>query len=496
MSFSIVKYAAFTLCISGPLSLQASNYYVAVNGNDDAKGEQSSPLKSVAAAVAKAAAGDSIIVTAGVYACSATISLTKSGSLGRSIYLVGTAGDRPVLDFSPMALGDAGYGIKLSGEYWYIKGLLIKGAGDNGMLIQGGSNNIVEFCDFLENRDTGCQLKGGAANNRIINCDSYNNRDPDEGDADGFAPKMDVGSGNGFYGCRAWQNSDDGWDGYLRGADNVNTRLENCWCFKNGYRKDGSASSGNGNGFKMGGSDDKDLRHNHVLIRCLAFENRVKGFDQNNNRGAMTLYNCTGFGNGTNYSVDGGSSTLTAINCIAAGSGSNNLKGGTQKTNNLSAATSNFVSVDPASAKGPRKTDGSLPDITFMYLTTGSAFIDAGTVIDDVTYNGSKPDLGCFETGATTGAAGQKTPRFSMKSGLYTINRGGQFITFNNLFQEGPVSISLYTLNGSCAVKEMLMQATDGAEMALTHRRLPAGYYVVTVRQGSSMVRKLVVLTQ
>ncbi|MBN1759678.1 MAG: DUF4990 domain-containing protein [Chitinispirillaceae bacterium] len=216
---------------------------------------------------------------------------------------------------------------------------------------------------------------------------------------------MDVGSGNTFIGCRAWNNSDDGWDGYLRGADNVSTRLENCWCFKNGYRKDGSASTGNGNGFKMGGSDDKTLKHNFTLIRCLAFQNRVKGFDQNNNRGAMTLYNCSGFSNGTNYSIDGGSSTLTVKNCVAAGSGSNALSGGSQSNNNLSVATSNFISIDPVSAYGPRKEDGSLPDISFMHLTNSSNLIDAGAVIDGVDYNDLKPDLGCFETGGATEVA-------------------------------------------------------------------------------------------
>ena len=110
-----------------------------------------------------------------------------------------------------------------------------------------------------------------------INCDSYYNADPSNGNADGFAPKLDVGSGNYFYGCRAWQNSDDGYDGYLRGTNNVNTTLVNCWAFKNGYLKDGSASSGNGNGFKMGGSDDKTLNHNFTIENCLSFQNRVKG---------------------------------------------------------------------------------------------------------------------------------------------------------------------------------------------------------------------------
>ncbi len=103
-----------------------------------------------------------------------------------------------------------------------------------------GSNNIIEFCCFYENRDTGLQLGGGAANNQIINCDSYYNCDSSQGNADGFSPKMDVGTGNYFYGCRSWQNSDDAYDGYLRGADDVTTTYENCWAFKAGYLKDGS----------------------------------------------------------------------------------------------------------------------------------------------------------------------------------------------------------------------------------------------------------------
>jgi hypothetical protein len=402
----------------------------------------------ITAAVAKVAAGDTILVKAGTYQVNATISINASGSSAKRICFMAYPGEqRPTLDFSGMATGSGNRGVLLKGSYWYIKGIIFKGAGDNGMNIS-GSNNIVEFCDFVENQDSGCQLGGGASNNQVINCDSYYNRDPDEGDADGFSPKLDVGSGNSFKGCRSWQNSDDGWDGYLRGADNVSTRLEDCWCFKNGYRKDGSAGSGNGNGFKMGGSDDKDLKHNFTLVRCLAFGNRVKGFDQNNNRGAMTLYNCTAYGNGTNYSVDGGSSTLTAINCIASGSGSSSLKGGTQTTNDLSAATSNFVSVDPASVTGPRKADGSLPDITFMHLKTGSSLIDAGTVIQGVAYSGSKPDLGCFETGVPVWTAAPPLPAPSGLFSLMAARRNGSITITVVAPQKETGSISLFTAAG------------------------------------------------
>jgi hypothetical protein len=420
-----------------------------------------STIADITADLGKVAAGDTILVRAGTYSTTAKISIGASGSAIKRICLMVYPGDqRPTLDFSGMSVGSGNRGVILSGSYWYIKGIIIKGAGDNGMNIS-GSNNIIEFCDFTENRDSGCQLGGGASNNQIVNCDSYYNLDPpDEGDADGFSPKMDVGSGNTFKGCRSWQNSDDGWDGYLRGADNVSTRLEDCWCFKNGYRKDGSASSGNGNGFKMGGSDDKDLKHNFTLVRCLSFQNRVKGFDQNSNRGSITLYNCTAFSNGSNYAIDGESSTLTAINCVAAGSGSSSLKGGTQTTNNLNAATSNFTSVDPASAMAPRKADGSLPDITFMHLTSGSSLIDVGTVVSGVTYSGSKPDLGCFETGMTVATA--STPP-SVQSAFFALAQPYVTVCGSEWALSNPFSSTLtfkvITLNGKTVLPATLLEA-------------------------------------
>ena len=54
-------------------------------------------------------------------------------------------------------------------------------------------------------------MRESASNNLILNCDSYNNADYvagsstyDGGNADGFAPKLDLGTGNVFRGCRAW----------------------------------------------------------------------------------------------------------------------------------------------------------------------------------------------------------------------------------------------------------------------------------------------------
>jgi hypothetical protein len=57
-----------------------------------------------------------------------------------------------------------------------------------------------------------------------------------------------------------------------------------------------------------------------------------------------------------------------------------------------------FAAVDSIGLRGPRKADGSLPDINFMHLASGSDLIDAGVSVG-LSFNGAAPDLGCFETG-------------------------------------------------------------------------------------------------
>jgi len=392
-----------------------STYFVDPNGNDSNAGDIDHPFQTIGYAVGIVVAGDTIYVRGGTYAYTGTsTAITLPSESGSSptnrCSLIGYNGERPLLDFTAMT-GTSADGLKINGSYWYVKGFDCKAAPHNGIKISGGSYNIVEFCRSYESRNTGMQLGGGAAYNQIINCDSYYNYDaPTGGNADGFSPKLDVGTGNYFYGCRSWQNSDDGYDGYLRPSDNVNTTYENCWAFKNGYLKDANSSvHGNGNGFKMGGSDNKDLRHNATLKNCLTFANYGKGFDQNNNKGSMTLYNCTAFGNSSyNYSISStlaSGKTATVTNCDYY-TGTKNLGSFVVQTTNswnppFVVTSADFVSIDPAGAYGPRKADGSLPDINFMHLAAGSDLINGGTYVG-LWYHGSAPDLGYFEYGGCT----------------------------------------------------------------------------------------------
>jgi hypothetical protein len=354
-------------------------------------------------ALANVAPGSVIVVSEGEYILNNKITINISGTSEENITLMANESQgRPKFDFSSMAENSSNRGISLSGSYWHIKGIDVFGAGDNGMFIS-GNENLIEFCTFSENSDSGLQIGNGGSNNTILNCDSYFNADSSIENADGFACKLDAGTGNKFIGCRAWQNLDDGWDGYLRGNDNITTTYENCWAINNGYLKDGTVSGGDGNGFKTGGSDNKDLKHDAIYKNCIAVGNGFDGFDHNSNRGDVTIYNCTAYDNGTNYSFSTTNplNKLTLKNSNTFGSFGSTNATTRDVTNNswqdgIIANQNDFESIDYSQLLSPRKADGSLPDVTFFHLKTGSDLIDRGVDVG-LPFNGSAPDLGAFE---------------------------------------------------------------------------------------------------
>lgn len=429
-----------------------TTYYITTTGNDANTGlsHDAAFLTLYKAVTTAKNAGDEILVAPGTYIMYPDttkmnlIAITASYITIRGLGT--TAATRPIFDFSQKkAANSSYYGIQLKGSYCSLYGFAIKGAQDNGLLINGGSYNTIEFCDFLENQDSGVQIKGKGQYNKFINCDSYYNVDPAQGNADGFADKLDEGGFNSFRGCRAYQNSDDGWDGLL---GNVNytpsDTIYDSWCYKNGYLKDGSKSSGNGNGFKLGGTQggaSGPFIHRQLLVRCLSVKNLQKGFDYNNNAGSMTLYNCTGMGNGGtgNFAFPtavASGETVTLKNCLSYNSSYGSLyKDVVQATNSwsggFSVSNADFQSIDDTQLLWPRNDDGSLPVITFLHLMTGSDLIDAGTVIAGLPYNGTKPDLGCFEYASSLGI--EDLPSQTSGTFVYPSPSSGRFYISSSL---------------------------------------------------------------
>jgi hypothetical protein len=204
-----------------------------------------------------------------------------------------------------MSENSSNRGIVLAGNYWHFKGVTIKGAGDNGMLLA-GSNNIIEACVFTENHDSGLQLSRyntsynsidqWPSNNLIVDCISTLNFDSGREDADGFAPKLTCGRGNVFRNCKALYNCDDGWDLYTKsntGPIGV-VILENCEAIGNGYDTSGKKTGGDGNGYKLG---DDTASVAHILKNCVAKDNAKHGFTGNGNPAKIVMENCTGSGN-------------------------------------------------------------------------------------------------------------------------------------------------------------------------------------------------------
>ncbi|MFO7448349.1 MAG: T9SS type A sorting domain-containing protein, partial [Ignavibacteriaceae bacterium] len=326
------------------------------------------------------------------------------------------------------------------------------------------------------------------------------------GNTDGFAPKLSVGTNNYFYGCRAWQNSDDGWDGYLSESASASTTVENSWCFMNGYLKDGSPSSGNGNGYKMGGGDNtnsSNLAHDFTLINSIAFDNRVKGFDQNNNRGSMILQNCTGYRNGTNYSIPAfinEGKTASVINSAVLGNAGIFSSSVIQQTNSwhppFVVNTSDFISVDTAGVRGARKPDGSLPDVDFLHLADGSDLIDAGTDIG-LPYMGAGPDLGAFESDPVVSVTsiGILPAGFGLLQNYPNPFNPSTSITYQ-LNSRGFVTLNVYNVLG--AVTAVLVNEEQEAgvyEVQFNAENLASGIYFFTLTQGqNTQSRKMILM--
>ncbi len=430
--------------------LSAVNYYVSPSGNDANTGTLESPRFNISSLVNLVNPGDTIFVLPGRYNYNSITRLTRSGTSDQRICIFGTGyttvAERPLLNYSAQGAGDANraFLLEAGADYWHIKGLIIQEAGDNGIKIE--SNwNIIEFCDFDACYDSGLQIglsknaganDGTCAYNYILNCDSYNNCDSHKsgGNADGFACKLFCGPGNIFENCRAWNNSDDGWDMY---SNTFGVLMLNCWTWHNGDKntlRDGKY--GNGNGFKMGGNSTYS-RGTNIAVGCIGFDlyyvsGAGKVFDQNDNQDPQVMLHCVAFDNIKGFSMASGSSGHTIKNCIGFKSRDkiisdqeqnitqnnswqfgDNIKdkqnGGIGNYDDFVVDLSNNIVANQL-ASVQRNVDGSIPDNGFCRLKSSSDCIDMGQVVSytflgvkhDIPYHGATPDLGAYEYNTAT----------------------------------------------------------------------------------------------
>lgn len=418
-----------------------TDYYVATNGSDSNSGTISSPFATLPHAISVVSPGDYIYMRGGVYNYSSTILIdrSKNGTSSNPIRLFAYGSESPIIDFSGQPLSSSARGVVQDAFYWHWRGITIQGAGDNGMLLS-GNNNTIENCVFRSNRDSGLQLSRyntsytqiseWPSNNLITGCESYDNSDPDHEDADGFAPKLTCGAGNRFINCVAHHNIDDGWDLYTNSNGPIGSvYLEGCIAHSNGVLTDGS-TSGNGdkNGFKLGSSGDVV---NHIVRRCIAFNNGKHGFTDNGNIGSIEFTNLTSYNNGDyNYHTRDGASHIFKNNVTYNGNHTDRIVGNSSAPNAhddtdtswpYTTSASDFVTLTPGPNSAPTSNG-------FLNLASGSQFIDAGVSSSGIGYNGSSPDLGAIEYGSTPPPPDGNTYTLSTSvSGSGSVSGGGAY---------------------------------------------------------------------
>lgn len=415
-------------------------YYVAPNGNNANNGSNALPFATIQRAQDSANPGDTVYVRGGRYKMTESqiaekvhiwayvTNLTKSGEEGKRINYWAYPGEKPVFDLSdvkPEGLRIIAF--QVTGSWIHLKGIevigvqvTIKTHTQSECFENNGSNNIFEQLSMHDGQAIGIYCLNGS-NNLFLNCDAYRNWDyisenGKGGNTDGFGCHPRKGAVNNvFRGCRAWFNSDDGYD-CINSAESV--IFENCWAFYNGYSSD-FASQGDGNGFKAGGYGKTPVDKlpnpipSHTVRFCLSVHNKASGFYSNHHIVGSTWINNTAYKNRVNYNmlcrlpdnvteIDGcGHKMINNLGYLGNSETARLDKSKCDLRNNyfdmnLDITDKDFLSLDESFLTAPRQADGSLPDVPFMKLNPKSNLIDNGVDVG-YPYLGKAPDLGAFE---------------------------------------------------------------------------------------------------
>lgn len=423
-----------------------SIYYVSTTGSDSNPGTITQPFRNLQKLSAVGLkAGDIAYIRAGTYK-----SGVSTGSRGWSLTgLNGTStnpilitayspdfanGGRVIFDCGDFAHTQNFYGIWLeNSQFVTISGIRCTNVPQQPITTNGvatgnvtgawwiinSSNCLIDNCEG-DNSMAGFRLDDGA-NVTFNNCDAHNIDDPytgpptgKHGNSDGFGRWANNATGTIYRGCRAWWCSDDGYDM----IDTKGTvTFDHCWSFWNGMKPgvyppvhvSGSETYGDGNGFKMGGTQSTGGL-TRFANNCIAASNWWNGFDQNAGFFTARFYNNTGYNCGNNDWKYGYNppiphvfkNNLTYKCKLVDGTSSDAAAWGANDHNSwngISVTDADFVSLDDQQLANPRKPGGALPDITFLQLTPTSKLVNAGVDVG-LPYTGTSPDIGAFELGA------------------------------------------------------------------------------------------------
>jgi len=471
-------------------------YYVSLTGNNNNPGTLSQPWATWRKAFQTAAAGDTVYFRGGTYPYDGLGNLwvSNSGTHDNPICFFNYPNESPLLDFSNRYNTSYGYMLEVGANrnYIHLKGLtfcnMLQSTNVYVCGITGYSNVGVIFENMIVYNVGGPGYSlGGVDNITFKNCDTYNCYDPFNagGNGDGFQVNNIGSRGTAtFIGCRAWKCSDDGFDNF-RNDGTVN--YINCWAMACGYPE------GDGNGFKLGSTTISALESTQRNVtRCIAVDNRMSGFNENRGIIFMNIYNNFSYRNGSygnfwdaGYVNFGDGIVNGAVYSNNISYLDNNPYYWPQSNRQISTSNSwsggvtvtadDFISLDTAQLYGPRKADGSLPDITFGKLVKGSDLIDAGTpTITNknysitLTYGGKGPDLGWFESSYESIVSEPPSPPVYVSSVIQNTSPARVEMTYNLALANIVPPNTAFTVKVNNVTRSISAVAVSGNKVLIT----------------------------
>ena len=418
----------------------AVSWFVAPSGNDAAQGTKELPFATMQRAQQAASPGDVVYMRGGTYRMQINpmdepsglyarlVVLDKSGTPGKRIFYCAYQNEEPIFDCSEVKpVNQRVTAMYVAASWVHVQGITVTGVQvtmpthtQSICCENNGSNNTFERLRLHDTQAIGIySVRGG--HNVFLNCDAWANYDYTSenghgGNVDGFGCHPTKGSvGNVFRGCRAWHNSDDGYD-CINAFETVT--FDRCWAFANGLSPTGEKRA-DGNGFKAGGYGSSPVERlpnpipRHVVRGCVAVANRNSGFYANHHLVGCDWFNNTAYRNGANFNMLGrlpdnrtdvqgsGHRLYNNVSYASRGLITQLQPQGNEASHNtfteaLPMSDSDFISLDVVQLQQPRQPDGSLPTMTLLHLAEGSGLINAGKDIG-LYYRGAQPDLGAFE---------------------------------------------------------------------------------------------------
>ena len=419
------------------LQSEAKVVYMSPDGNDSSAGTFDAPMATFPEAYKKIESGDTLYFRGGTYHVddnqvmkfdknyAYVFALEKAGTPDKKTCFMGYPGERPVFDFSALKLdGKHRFAaFYLGADNMHLRNFDIVGVPvrvlghtqSECVAARKGSDCIIENLAMHDGMAIGYYQTAGS-NNLVINCDAYNNYDDYSegaygGNVDGFG--FHLGSpeytGNVIRNCRAWRNSDDGFDLINCKAP---VEIDHCWAFYNGFKPTADhhdistfESAGDGNGFKAGGYGMKpgktkcpEVCPRYYIHNCVAYRNKANGIYSNHHLGGSRWENYSSWENRANYNMVNRKSEKEVVDVPGYG---HQLTGNVSYTytdinrgghlvncdmlrselhnNSFAPADSAitvtgdmFVSTNPEDLFLHRDADGNLPRMDFLRAKTGT----------------------------------------------------------------------------------------------------------------------------